>query len=142
MKIAITGHRPSRLKHQEEAVKEWANKWLQTLKPSCVYCGMAQGTDQIIALAAKKLNIPIICCYPFPKKSYHPVEEYIMENNEVIYITKEYSSDFTYYLRDKYMVDNADLLLCVWDRKPYGGTFLTREYALEKDIPIIELNII
>lgn len=98
---------------------------------------MAQGADQIIATAAKELGIPIICCYPFPKKYYHPVEQWIMENNKVIYVSPEYSKN-AYYLRDKFMVDQADKLLCVWDGVCAGGTYITRQYALKKNKQIID----
>ena len=67
MILAITGHRPQRLKGQEKLIKEWAAEQLTCLQPSVIYDGMAQGADQIIATAAKELDIPVVCCYPFPK---------------------------------------------------------------------------
>lgn len=98
---------------------------------------MAQGTDQIIATVAKNLNIPIICCYPFPKKNYHPYEIWIMENNQVIFTSPNYSKN-AYYIRDKFMVDHADKILCVWDGISNGGTFITRNYALQQGKEIID----
>ena len=86
MTIAVTGHRPQRLKGQEKMIAEWAEKQLIRLQPSVIYDGMAQGVDQIIAIVAKKLGIPIICCYAFPKKNYHPTEEWIMENNQIVIV--------------------------------------------------------
>ena len=91
MILAVTGHRPERLRGQEEVIKQWAATQLTRLQPSAIYDGMAQGTDQIVATAAKELNIPIICCYPFPKKYYHPIEQWIMENNQVIFVSPQYS---------------------------------------------------
>lgn len=137
MILAVTGHRPQRLKGQEKLIKEWAVEQLTRLQPSLVLDGMAQGTDQIIATAAKELGIPVLCCYPFPKKCYHPVEQWIMEGNPIAFISKEYSKK-AYYIRDCYMVDNADALLCVWDGIGSGGTFLTRNYALKKNKQIID----
>ena len=137
MKLAVTGHRPERLKGQEKMIKEWAVEQLTRLQPSVIYDGMAQGTDQIIATAAKELGIPIICCYAFPKKSYHPTEEWIMENNLTLFTRLTYSKD-AYLIRDKYMVDCADALLCVWDGVGSGGTFFTRNYALQKNKMIID----
>lgn len=98
---------------------------------------MAQGADQIIAIAAKELGIPIICCYPFPKQYFHPIEQWIMENNQTIFISSHYSKE-SYYIRDCYMVDHADMLLCVWDGVGGGGTFLTRNYAIKKNKKIID----
>lgn len=136
MKIAITGHRPQRLKGQQNLIKKWAETQLTSLHPSVIYDGMAQGADQIVALVAKRLNIPIICCYPFPRTQYHPTEQYIMENNEVIFVSPNYSKQ-SYWLRDKFMVDNADMILSVWDGISAGGTFLTVNYAIGQGKKII-----
>jgi len=135
--LAITGHRPKRLKGQEKTIKKWARAQLIDLNPSAIYCGMAQGTDQIIATAAKELSIPIICCYPFPKNYYHPIEEWIMENNEIIFINSAYSKK-AYYLRDKFMIDHANAVLCVWDGICSGGTYITRDYAYKNNKKIID----
>ena len=43
MKLAVTGHRPERLKGQEKMIKEWAVEQLIRLQPSVIYDGMAQG---------------------------------------------------------------------------------------------------
>ena len=137
MKLAVTGHRPERLRGQEKMIKEWAVEQLNRLQPSVIYDGMAQGTDQIVATAAKELGIPIICCYAFPRKHYHPTEEWIMENNLTFFTRLTYSKD-AYIIRDKYMVDCTDALLCVWDGIESGGTFITRNYALQKNKMIID----
>ena len=123
MILAVTGHRPERLRGQEKAIKEWAATQLTRFQPSAIYDGMAQGTDQIVATAAKELNIPIICCYPFPKKYYHPIEQWIMENNQVIFVSPQYSKK---------------AYVCVWDGRGGGGTFLTRNYALKQGKEIID----
>ena len=137
MKLAVTGHRPNRLKGQEKTIKEWAVKQLYRLQPSVVYDGMAQGVDQIVATAAKELGIPIVCCYAFPREYYHPIEEWLIENNQIVYVSPQYSKQ-AYWLRDKFMVDAADKLLCVWDGIGGGGTFLTRNYALQQGKEIID----
>lgn len=137
MIIAVTGHRPQRLKGQQKLIKKWAIEQLTYFHPSAIYDGMAQGADQIIAIAAKELGIPIICCYPFPKQYFHPIEQWIMENNQTIFTSHNYSKE-SYYIRDCYMVDHADMLLCVWDGVGGGGTFLTRNYAIKKNKKIID----
>lgn len=137
MILAVTGHRPQRLKGQEKLIKEWAVEQLTRLQPSMIYDGMAQGADQIVATAAKELGIPVVCCYPFPKNYYHPVEEWIMENNQVIYVSPAYSKE-SYTIRDKFMVDHADAVLCVWDGGAGGGTFITRTYAIQQGKQVID----
>ena len=137
MTLAVTGHRPIRLKGQQNIIRKWAEEQLIRLKPSAIYIGMAQGTDQIIGTVAKNLNIPIICCYAFPRKEYHPIETWLMENNQVIFVSPTYSKK-SYFIRDCFMVDHADILLCVWDGIGTGGTFLTRNYALQQNKKIID----
>lgn len=137
MIIGITGHRPQRLKGQQKLIKEWSKQQLIDLNPSLLYTGMAEGTDRIIAIAAKELNIPIVCCYPFPKKYYSPIEEWIMKNNQIVYISPVYMKN-SYFLRDRFIVDQSDIILCVWDGKGGGGTFFTRNYALQKNKKIID----
>lgn len=137
MNVTVTGHRPRRLKGQEKMVKKWAVEQLTRLQPSVLYNGMAQGADQIVAIAAKELGIPIVCCYPFPRKDYHPIEKWIMENNQVIFTSPAFSKE-SYYIRDKFMVDNSDVVLCIWDGGGGGGTFLTRNYALQQKKEIID----
>lgn len=137
MILTVTGHRPQRLKGQEKLIKKWAEEQLTHLQPSAIYNGMAQGVDQIVAIAAKELNIPIICCYPFPRANYHPIEQWIMENNKVIFIQPAYSNQ-SYIIRDKFMVDNSDIVLAVWDGIRQGGTYITREYAIKQGKKIVD----
>ena len=137
MILTVTGHRPQRLKGQEKLIKKWAKAQLLQLQPSILYNGMAQGADQIVAIAAKELNIPIICCYPFPRKNYHPTEQWIMENNKIIFIQPTFSKQ-SYIIRDKFMVDHSDVILAVWDGIQQGGTYTTREYAIKQGKKVID----
>lgn len=137
MILTITGHRPQRLKGQERLIKKWAEEQLIRLHPSMIYNGMAQGVDQIVAIAAKELNMPIICCYPFFKTTFHPIEEWIMENNIVIFTSSAFSKQ-SYIIRDKYMVDHSDIVLAVWDGIRQGGTYITREYAIKQGKKVID----
>ena len=137
MILTVTGHRPQRLKGQEKLIKKWAEEQLIRLHPSMIYNGMAQGVDQIVAIAAKELNIPITCCYPFFKTTFHPIEEWIMENNNVIFTSPAFSKQ-SYIIRDKYMVDHSDIVLAVWDGIRQGGTYITREYAIKQGKKVID----
>ena len=129
MKIAITGHRPERLNGHEQEIRNWIDEFLLKNKVTAMYNGMAQGVDQICAKSAVKNRIPLIICYPYKRTSFHPLEEFLMDNaTEIKFISKEYSKQ-SYYIRDKYMVDHCDVLLAVWDGKKVGGTWLTVKYA-------------
>lgn len=132
MKVMITGHRPERLKGRENEVKEWIKQQLDELKPSLAINGMAQGVDQIFAKIAKDNGVPLLNVYPHRRKSFHSYEEMLNENEMVMFFSETYSKK-NYILRDQYMVDNADIVLAVFDGIPAGGTWQTIEYAKKKN---------
>jgi hypothetical protein len=142
MKIAVTGHRPERLKGQEAIIGQWLYDQLNKLqeqeeKITAAYNGMAMGADQIFALQCLKLNMPVYCVFPYKRKRYHQDELYIMKQAiSLITLQDKYSQD-CFYKRDCYMVDNCDILFAVWDGQPYGGTYDTIEYAKKQNKLII-----
>ena len=83
IKVAVTGHRPERIKGQEKDIEYWLSEQIRNL----VACydrvvlidGMAQGVDQIAALAAMKNGAQVSCYFPYRKKLYG-IQEYIAEN--------------------------------------------------------------
>lgn len=105
---------------------------------------MAQGVDQMAALVAINNGVQVSCYFPYKKKLYG-IQEYIAENAaEVRYVCEKFQNG-CYIKRDRRMVDDCDLLLVVWDGKPWGGTYLTYQYALEegKDVliyPWVQVN--
>ena len=138
MKIAVTGHRPRRLKNQEEDIKKWLSSQLDKYKCTEAISGMAQGADQIFAQVAVNKDIPLICCYPYRKNFFHQEEQRILSKaKDIKFISKTYTGNRVYWFRDKYMVDNCDLLLAVWDGVKTGGTWLTVDYARRIGKPIV-----
>lgn len=141
MRIAVTGHRPKRLKGQQKEVKKWLSEQLNKYECTEAISGMAQGADQIFAQAAVEKNIPLICCYPYRKNFFHQEEQKILNKAEDIkFISEAYTGNRVYWFRDKYMVDNCDLLLAVWDGIKAGGTWLTINYAQKIGKPVIFYN--
>ena len=137
MKVAITGHRPGRIAGQEQNIKEWIKNYLTGVDCTEAYSGMAMGTDQIFAKVVEDMNIPLICCYPYKRNSFHPVEQDInAKAKDVRFISEQYSKK-AYWIRDKYMVDNCDVLLAVFDGKKEGGTWITVDYAQRIGKPIV-----
>lgn len=137
MKVAITGHRPARIAGKEQEIKSWISEYLSTIDCTEAYSGMAQGTDQIFAKVVEDLGIPLICCYPYKRASFHPAEIEINDKAEdVRFISDEYSKK-SYWIRDKYMVDNCDILLAVFDGEQVGGTWITVQYAEKIGKPVI-----
>ena len=137
MKVAITGHRPGRIAGHEQDIKEWIKKYLTGVDCTEAYSGMAMGTDQIFARVVEDMNIPLICCYPYRRNSFHPVEQDInAKAKDVRFISEQYSKK-AYWIRDKYMVDNCDVLLAVFDGKKEGGTWITVDYAQKIGKPVV-----
>ena len=112
------------------------------------YCGMAVGFDILAAESVLKYkndyDINLYACIPCKSQSEEYSESYkrryeqILKNCDGEIILSE-----TYYkgcmqARDRFMVDNADILVC-YLRKKSGGTFYTVNYAAKKNIKIIEL---
>ncbi len=67
---------------------------------------------------------------------------YIMENcGKVTYIADTYSRE-CYLARDRYMVDNSDFVLAIWNGVHEGGTYYTIRYATEqkKEVRLISLK--
>lgn len=141
MRIAATGHRPARLRGEEKIIKEWINEIFTQYDCTAAISGMAQGVDQIFAQAAIEKNIPLICCYPYRKNFFHQEEKKILNKaKDIKFISEVYTGNRVYWLRDKYMVDNCDLLLAVWDGIEAGGTWLTVNYAQKIGKPIVYYN--
>ena len=137
MKVAITGHRPGRIAGQEQNIKKWIEDYLAGVDCTEAYSGMAMGTDQIFARVVEEMGIPLICCYPYRRDNFHPAEQRINARaKDVRFISEEYSKK-SYWIRDKYMVDNCDVLLAVFDGKKEGGTWITVDYAQRIGKPIV-----
>ena len=92
---------------------------------------MARGVDQIAATTAIDAGVGVRCYYPFPHKMSN-LEDYVTTHAEVVrYEANEYMPN-VYFIRDRRIVDDCDVLLVVWDGIKYGGTYYTYKYALEK----------
>ena len=132
MKIAITGHRPERIKGHEKEIYEWFRKKFAAIRPSEVITGMAQGVDQIAAQAAKDMGIKYLCVYPYKRKVSAAEKDLIDSSSGVIWLADKYFKD-CYTTRDRWMVDRSDKVLVVWDGNPGGGSYYTMIYAKEKN---------
>lgn len=141
MKIAVTGHKPQRLKGQEKKISQWIHDEVRKLslkEPiTAAYTGMAWGVDQLFAIQCLLLNIPIYCVFPYYRENFTYRETYALDKAfNYIFLQDKYSKD-SYYKRDCWMVDNCDVLIAVWDGIPQGETYQTIEYAKQKNKPII-----
>ena len=112
------------------------------------YCGMAVGFDMAAAecvLACKnEYDVKLCACIPCPEqiKNYGSADKFRYERilkrcDEIIVLSENYYKGCM-LARDRFMVDNCDVLLS-YLRKDSGGTFYTVNYAERKNVKIISI---
>jgi uncharacterized phage-like protein YoqJ len=153
MIVAGTGHRPKFLpcKYNEK------HPWLLDLKKRVaeklieigatdVISGAAIGYDTWLAQVAIELNLKLHCYIPFvgqeerwPKQSRKEYQRLVDNAYAVHYISTDYS-DEAFLKRDREMVNDAHLVLALWNPKiTQGGTYYTVKYAEQKGKKVINL---
>lgn len=150
MIYAGTGHRPPRLglnyslKHRE-LLTDFLTRELLSIRPSKIISGMAQGFDQCLAEAALNLNIPFIAAVPFhghpdkwPKDSKELYYNLLNQAEEVRILSDLYSNS-AFTKRDRFMIDNADSVIAMYDGVSLGGTAYTVDYALKQKKNVINV---
>lgn len=112
--------------------------------------GMAIGTDLIAAETTLRLKdvyswIELECVIPCLNQSSKWAEKFRKRYDDVIRScarTTLISTEFTktcMYERNRYLVENCDILLAVWNGKP-SGTGKTVDYAVRKGKSICVIN--
>ena len=154
VRIAATGHRPAKCPcgYKED------HKWLKEVKGRLyadldvgwssrqldhVVQGGAIGWDTWFAETALDIGIPVHSYLPFkgqeskwPKVAQDRYFRVLEKSAKVIYICEAYSNK-AFYLRDRAMIDNCDLVFALLDpMNKDSGTFTTVEYAESKGIDV------
>lgn len=143
--IAATGHRPEKLGGYSNTVRErltdLAVAYLSRHNPTQVISGMALGWDTAIALAAIKLNIPLIAAVPFKGQESRwqlPDRErfnhILSKASDVVIVSNGGYSAAKMQVRNVWMVDHCDRLLALHDGSA-GGTGNCVNYATGK-VPV------
>lgn len=155
----FTGHRPSKLPwHSNEndirciELKRKIYDAVQAVYSGGIrhyICGMATGCDTYFCEAVMELRreheeVTIEAAIPCQEQSDKwdraDRERYSRLCTECDYVTvvKAHYTPECYKLRNKYMVDNASVLIAAYDGLP-GGTASTIFYAIRQGLEIIEL---
>ena len=111
-------------------------------------CGMAVGFDlkaaQIVLALKERYNVELVACLPCTNQSERfsardkLIYAQVLERcDEVVILENEYKSGCM-FKRDRYLVDNSDILVCFL-RKNRGGTYYTVNYARKSNKKIIEI---
>jgi uncharacterized phage-like protein YoqJ len=158
MILAGTGYRPDKLPNKETGyiipnptfnfVCKEIKKNLLLYKPEKVISGMSQGFDLYLAFVAVKLNIPFVAAVPFkgqetmwPTKSQEVYKKLLNKASDVVIVSPGSYSAYKMQTRNRYLVDNCDLLLaCIKPSETSGGTFNCVNYAKYINRNIVYIN--
>lgn len=116
--------------------------------------GMAMGADIDIAETVLQLkstlypNIRLECAVPFHNHGAHfppswkARHDRILQKADSITVLGEEYNKQCYHIRNRYMVDNCDILFAVWNGRQTGGTAYTMKYAykLHKTVDVLSLE--
>ena len=164
LKICFTGLRSQSLEWKFNEDCELCLKYKNKLKNTIEFCykkgfrtfisGMALGFDMyateiVLALKEKDKNVKLVCFIPCTnqdlkwtgeyKKRYH---EIINKADEIHYISDKNYFNGCYQIRNKKMVDCADLVIAGYSKTNRGrGTKTTVEYALKQNQPVLVVEV-
>ena len=153
----FTGHRPEKLGFEKGGAAETELKnrisgailrLIQERNARHFISGMALGVDTYAAQSVLKLkeiypDITLECAVPCRgqekrwKKEDREVYAGILARADKVTVLQERYTAFCMQLRDAYMVENADLVLAVWDGSSAGGTAYTVRCAEKRGRPVI-----
>lgn len=142
---AISGHRPEKL-DDPEWVKEALREAFLVFDVDKVVQGMAAGVDLMAARVAHEMGIPFICARPWAghtaRKGWKLTYASAIRNAEDVVNVDEsfkYPGPWIYQKRNKWMVDNSDFLISVWDGSD-GGTCNCVYYAYKVGVRVFNCN--
>ena len=108
--------------------------------------GIAQGFDTWCAEDVLALDEWLECAIPFPEQAINwnsaaqkRRNEIIAQCNKQTIISPTYKKG-CYYERNRYMVDNADVIVCCYTGNKNGGTAYTVNYALQEKKVVVQIN--
>lgn len=152
MKIAATGHRPPRLglDYSTQSRKRlfcFVADYLEGLGEVTLITGGAQGFDQAVAHAAQILGLPYIMAVPFdgqeskwPEEAKRFYRDLVASAQSVYVVSPGGYANWKFIARDKWMVDNADMIIALRDSKPEkSGTGITVDYAQKQGKTVVNL---
>lgn len=148
MILCGTGHRPDKLGgYGDDVFSELVQLAIEGIDHTVdrVISGGALGWDQALAQATVYRGIPLTLALPFtgfwskwPKKSQDYLEYLVSEADKVVYVCDEGYAPWKMQERNKWMVDNSDQVLALWNGSD-GGTANCLRYAEKAGKPVINL---
>lgn len=144
--VAVSGHRPERL-GDISLFSECFKNFLIDNEIYRVYVGMCEGADIVAAMVAKENDVPYVACRPWLTHKSGDVDAYnqtLIDAQEIHHIEMaiRFPRNDVYHKRNRYMVDNADVLFAAWDGHARGGTYETKNYAIQKGKRVYHFNVV
>jgi uncharacterized phage-like protein YoqJ len=155
MIYGCTGHRPKRLTvgglepfslKQNQVLTNFAVICFKRLGPEKVYVRMALGWDQACARACTYLGIPwqaVIPCANYestwPESAQREYKTLLGKASGIVQVSNEPYSAARLELADRWMVQQIDALLALYDAEPSGGTAKCVAYALGKQVHVVNV---
>jgi uncharacterized phage-like protein YoqJ len=141
--VAITGHRPEKIKDFAWVEKTLAEVLLE-LEPQFIIQGMAAGVDLLAAEIAYANDIPYIAARPWATHTGREGSKYpwTLENAAAVVTVDPavtYAGPWVYQKRNEYMVDHATVVVAVWDGSA-SGTKNCVTYANRNGVPVVRIN--
>lgn len=158
-RVSFTGYRPEKLPFCEGEDEKYlcfrktlykVIKRLAELGYTHFISGIAMGFDtwvaeDVLALKKEVPEVTLECAVPFPEQADKwPREDKIrrsriIESSDSVVVTSLEYTKSAYFKRNRYMVDNSEVVVCCYDGKS-GGTAYTVEYARKKAKTVIQIN--
>ncbi len=138
-KFADTDSLPCIQERLGQAVKSCIDKGF-----SVFYVGMADGFDMMAAEEVVKCKelyahirfVAVIPCHNWREFSQH--EKNVLDKADEVIAVAQRGGVKSYHKRNRYMVDNAAVLICYYSGSA-GGTRYTVTYAQQKKLEIINI---
>ena len=150
--VSFTGHRPNKLGGYKipnpiySACYGAIHDALLYLKTDKAISGMALGVDTWGAQNCIDLDIPFVAAVPFkgqesiwPKESQDTYNTLLSAAEHIEYICEPGYQAWKLQQRNKWMVDNSDIVLAVFDGTP-GGTKNCIDYALLNNKKVLKID--
>jgi uncharacterized phage-like protein YoqJ len=147
MILGVTGHRPYRLalrSSQVPLLDAFARDVLTEMAPTKVIIGMQRGWDTACARACAQLTIPFIAAVPWKgfDADWGAEDKAFLVTLLSVAETVKYISPPGQYdpkklmLRNRWIVDNSNQMLALWDGMDDGGTAAAIRFARTQGVPV------
>ena len=147
--LGVTGHR--KITHNYKSAYSFTKQSILHLHENKGYeqviTGMAFGFDLLVADACIELGIPFIAALAWEgqakhwksSKSRNQFENALAHARKVECVCEGSYADFKYLVRDTWIVENSDGMICYWAGVKKSGTGFTVKEAQRLNKPIVNI---